>query len=75
MGTAPPEEETGVGVIQRAGHAASIIKEESAEVAYGHRGPIYPLVLLFLAAIAILTIPLVAMLPLVLLAVWIGGHR
>ena len=75
MGTTANQQPETVGYVQRAGNTVRLITEESAEVAYGHRGPIYPLVLLIIAQVLILTeYPVAASIPLVLLAIWVGGH-
>jgi hypothetical protein len=77
MGTTPPESKEPIGTIQRVGHTAHIVTEATSEIAYGRQsGSLYPLVLLLIAGIAILTTePLVALIPLILLAVWVGGRK
>ena len=76
MGTAT-EQETGIGYIQRAGKQASILREDVSDTAYGRRGgSLYPLLLLLAAGALVLTaLPVVALLPLLLLAIYIGGKR
>lgn len=77
MGTKAVEQETGVGVIKRMGMRASIVREETSEVAYGRRGgSLYPLLLIVLAGASSLTdVEVVAFVALALLAVWVGGKR
>lgn len=84
MGTTPAEEQTPLGVIQRIGATATVITEEVARTAYGARdaksGRLYPLALVLVAVMAAgFSTPSatdwVMYVALVLLAVWIGGHR
>lgn len=77
MGTVPPEEETPPGYIQRAGHTATVLSEATSEVAYGRSsGSVYPLLLILaVAALVGIGYPWFAMVPLLLLAIWVGGHR
>lgn len=77
MGTTEAEPETPAGYIQRVGHTATILREVTSDTAYGRRGgSLYPLVLLFIAALVTLTTyPMAALLPLILMGVWVGGQR
>ena len=76
MGTIPPEDQTPQGYIQRAGHTANILTEATSETVYGRRdGSLWPLFLLILAALFVIVFPLAALIPLVLLALWVGGQR
>lgn len=73
MGTTEPDDTTRVqGYISTAQGGIEVVQD----LAYGSktRGALYPLVLIILAVLAIvLGHAFVALLPLVLLAVWIGG--
>ena len=69
-----------IGAVKQAGQAAERLYEEIVTTAYGgRRGSAYPLALIIIT-IVILGVwyhpaPYAALLPLVLLALWVGGHR
>lgn len=78
--TAPPESDV-EGVIQSLGLRATVIRSRVADTAYGAtQRRLYPLVLLLVAVVSTgLSRPdpvdVVTVTALLLLAVWVGGHR
>ena len=77
MGTTDLQPETGIGVIKRVGHSASILRDGASDVAYGRRGgSLWPLLLVVLAgSSSLLDVEVVMLISLTLLAIWIGGKR
>lgn len=75
MGTVADGSDRTVGYIERAGQSIRVVEESAMETAYGRRGGgLYPLALIVaIVAFILVGYPYVAMVPVILLALWIGG--